>query len=133
MSDVVGYERGRPGEDPPYLDPNYGSTVKRAPLKPLVRLEHTQRLPQQQSATWIERQMSKVHAALRSASTALGERPWCNGQSYTLADISLGCALGWLDFGFPSIDWRTSHPNLARHCDKLSVRSSFVETAPPKT
>jgi protocatechuate 3,4-dioxygenase beta subunit len=41
MSDVVGYERGRPGEDPPYLDPNYGSTVKRAPLKPLVRLEHT--------------------------------------------------------------------------------------------
>jgi len=99
----------------------------------LVRLEHTQRLPQQQSATWIERQMSKVHAALRSASSGLGERPWCNGQSYTLADISLGCALGWLDFGFPSIDWRTSHPNLARHCDKLSGRSSFVETAPPKT
>jgi len=41
MSDVIGYERGRPGEDPPYLDPNYGSTVKRAPAKPLVRLEHT--------------------------------------------------------------------------------------------
>ncbi len=41
MTDVLGYERGRPGEDPPYLDPNYGSTVKRAPSKPLVRLEHT--------------------------------------------------------------------------------------------
>lgn len=41
MTDVVGYERGRPGEDPPYLDPNYGSTVKRAPQKPLVCLEHT--------------------------------------------------------------------------------------------
>ena len=41
MSDVIGYERGRAGEDPPYLDPNYGSTVKRAPSKPLVLLEHT--------------------------------------------------------------------------------------------
>lgn len=97
----------------------------------LVRLEHTQRTPQHQSAAWIERQMSKVRAALKSASTGLGERPWCNGQSYTLADIALGCALGWLDFRFPSIDWRAAHPNLARHYEKLSARPSFVETAPP--
>ncbi len=97
----------------------------------LVRLEHTQRASHQQSAAWVERQMSKVRAALKSASTGLGERPWCNGQSYTLADIALGCALGWLDFRFPSIDWRTAHPNLARHYEKLSARPSFVETAPP--
>jgi glutathione S-transferase len=97
----------------------------------LVRLEHTQRAAHQQSAAWIERQMSKVRAALKSASTGLGERPWCNGQSYTLADIALGCALGWLDFRFPSIDWRAPHPNLARHYEKLSARPSFVETAPP--
>jgi glutathione S-transferase len=97
----------------------------------LVRLEQTQRVPQQQSPAWIERQMSKVRAALHSASSGLGERPWCNGQSYTLADIALGCALGWLDFRFPSINWRTPYPNLARHYEKLSARPSFVETAPP--
>jgi len=97
----------------------------------LVRLEQTQRPPEQQSPAWIARQMSKVQAALRSASNGLGERAWCNGQSYTLADIALGCALGWLDFRFPSIDWRTPHPNLVRQYDKLSVRPSFVETAPP--
>jgi glutathione S-transferase len=97
----------------------------------LVRLEQTQRPPQQQSPAWIERQMSKVQAALRSASNGLGERHWCNGQSYTLADIALGCALGWLDYRFPSIDWRTPHPNLARQYEKLSLRPSFVETAPP--
>jgi len=96
----------------------------------LVRLE-AQRPPEQQSPAWIARQMSKVQAALRSASNGLGERPWCNGQSYTLADIALGCALGWLDYRFPSIDWRTPHPNLARQYEKLSVRPSFVETAPP--
>src|SRR5271168_5330064 len=41
MSDILGYERARPGEEPPYLDPGYKSTVKRAPLKPLLRVEHT--------------------------------------------------------------------------------------------
>jgi glutathione S-transferase len=97
----------------------------------LVRLEHTQRPPSQQSAAWVERQMSKVGAALKSASSGLGERPWCNGQSYTLADIALGCALGWIEFRFPSIDWRRPYPNLARHYDKLSARPSFVDTAPP--
>ncbi len=97
----------------------------------LVRLEQTQRPALQQSASWIERQMSKVQAALGSASSGLGERAWCNGQSYTLADISLGCALGWLAFRFPSIDWRTPFPSLARHYDKLSARPSFIETAPP--
>jgi glutathione S-transferase len=97
----------------------------------LVRLEHTWRKPQQQSPEWVERQMSKVHASLRSASSGLEEKAWCNGQGYTLADIALGCALGWLDFRFPSIDWRAPYPNLARHYEKLAARPSFIETAPP--
>jgi len=97
----------------------------------LVRLENTQRTAQQQSPAWIERQMGKVRAALQAASNGLGERPWCNGQSYTLADIALGCALAWLDFRFPKLDWRGPYPNLARHYEKLSARPSFVETALP--
>jgi glutathione S-transferase len=97
----------------------------------LVRLETTLRAPQQQSAVWIERQMSKVRAALRASSKELGEKAWCNGAAYTLADIALGCALGWLDFRFPSINWRAPYPNLARHYEKLAARPSFVETAPP--
>jgi len=97
----------------------------------LVRLENTLRPQQQQSAAWIERQMSKVHAALKSSSRGLGDKPWCNGQGYTLADIALGCALSWLLFRFPSIDWRAQYPNLARHHEKLAARPSFVETAPP--
>jgi glutathione S-transferase len=97
----------------------------------LVRLETTRRPPQQQSPEWIERQLSKVRAALHSASTGLAEKAWCNGQGYTLADIALGCALGWLDFRFPSIDWRGPYPNLVRHYEKLAARPSFIETAPP--
>ena len=97
----------------------------------LVRPEKTQRSPEQQSDKWIARQMDKVHAGLAAMSTNLADKPWCNGQSYSLADIATGCALGYLDFRFPEIDWRSQHQNLARLYEKLSARQSFIDTAPP--
>ena len=35
------FSRPREGGQPPYLHPDYGSTVKRAPKHPPIRLEHT--------------------------------------------------------------------------------------------
>ena len=96
----------------------------------LVRLERTQRAPEQQSAAWIERQMGKVHAGLKAMSAGLGETPFCAGNHFTLADIAVGCALGWLAFRFPEIDWRGEYPNLAKLYDKLAERPSFQETVP---
>jgi glutathione S-transferase len=96
-----------------------------------VRLEHTQRPAALRSAAWIERQMGKVIAGLAAASGALGDKPWCNDEHFTLADISIGVALGYLDFRFPEIDWRSEHANLARHLEKLASRPSFQETLPP--
>jgi len=55
---------------------------------------------------------------------------WCNGSAYTLADVALGCTLGYLTFRFPEVEWRTAFPNLADLADKLEKRASFVETAP---
>jgi glutathione S-transferase len=97
----------------------------------LIYLERNQRTPEQQSAAWIERQMSKVHAGLKTLSDQLGEQPFCMGIHYTLADVAVGCALGWLAFRFPDIDWRSDYPNLARLFDKLSERPSFRDTVPP--
>lgn len=96
----------------------------------LVRLETTLRPQQQQSPEWITRQWGKVHAGLQAMSNQLGEAPFCTGKQYTLADVAVGCALGWLAFRFPAIDWRGAHPNLARLSDKLSERASFKDTIP---
>jgi glutathione S-transferase len=95
-----------------------------------VRLEHTQREPQHLSQKWIDRQMTKVHAGVAAMSRGLGDKAWCNGHTYSLADIAVGCALGYLDFRFPQIDWRGPYPHLARHFEKLSARQSFIDTAP---
>jgi len=98
----------------------------------LTRLEQTQRPSDHQSQNWIDRQMGKVNAGLAAMSRGLGEKPWCNGHGYTLADIAVGCALGYLDFRFPHIKWRDSYPNLAKLQEKLLARPSFAETQPPQ-
>jgi len=96
----------------------------------LARLETTQRPVEQQNAAWIERQMSRVHAGLAVMSANLGESPFCKGNHYTLADVAVGCTLGWLLFRFPEIDWRGDYANLARLFDKLSERASFKDSVP---
>ncbi len=100
----------------------------------LARMEQTWsgRTAEQRSQAWIDRQMDKVNASLKAMSQGLGERGWCCGIHHTLADLSVGCALGYLDFRFPEIDWRGDYPNLAKLYDKLSQRPSFQDTAPPK-
>ena len=99
-----------------------------------IRLENTWagRRPEQRSSAWCERQMTKVHASLKAMDAALGDKAWCSGTHYSLADIALGCVTGYLDFRFPDVDWRAHHRHRARRHDKLAVRPSFVDTAPPK-
>jgi glutathione S-transferase len=100
----------------------------------LARLEATwpHRTAEQRSQAWIDRQMGKVRASLAAVSTGLAAKPWCTGIHMTLADVAVGCALGYLEFRFPELGWRGEHANLARLADKLNARNSFIETAPPK-
>lgn len=96
----------------------------------LVRLERTQRPAEQQSVAWIERQLGKVHSGLKAISLALEDSAYCCGTHFSLADVAVGCALGWLEFRFPEIQWREDYPNLGRLFDKLSDRPSFRDTLP---
>ena len=85
----------------------------------------------QQSPDWIARQEQKIFRGLTAAARELGDHPWCMGDSYTLADIALGCALGYLDLRFPHIAWRKSHSNLAALAARLAERPAFASTVPP--
>jgi glutathione S-transferase len=99
----------------------------------LARLEATWagRADGERSQAWIDRQMSRVHASLKAISQGLGEKPWCSGNHFTLADVAVGCALGYLDFRFAHIDWRGDYANLAKFSDKVAARPSFVDSLPP--
>ncbi len=98
----------------------------------LARLEATWggRSDAQRSPAWIERQLGKVDAALLAMARGLGDRPWLHGIHMSLADIAVGCALGYLDFRFPQVPWRERHPQLAQYQSRLMQRQSFVDTQP---
>jgi glutathione S-transferase len=83
-----------------------------------------------QDQTWIDRQRGKIALGLEALAGDLGESAWCFGNSMSLADIAVGCALGYLSFRFADIDWQTEHPNLARLQAKLMSRPSFADTVP---
>jgi glutathione S-transferase len=84
----------------------------------------------QRSQAWIDRQIDKTQASLKAMSQGLGDKPFCAGIYLSLADVAVGCALGYLDFRFPDIDWRTPYPNLAKLHEKLAQRPSFSESMP---
>lgn len=85
----------------------------------------------QRCDAWVQRHFQKIDAALHAMSAGLGDQTWFSGLHLSLADISVGCALSYLDFRFPQLDWRTHHPRLVRLLDRLQTRNSFQMTAPP--
>lgn len=84
----------------------------------------------EQSAEQISRQRGKIVQALAFMAEQLGEQPYCMGNHFSLADIAVGTALGYLAFRFPDIDWSEAHPNLAKLNEKLLQRPSFLDTLP---
>ena len=85
----------------------------------------------QRSQAWIDRQMTKVDQALDAMATGLGDKPYCSGNTFSLSDIAVGCALGYMDFRFAQLDWRTSRPNLDKRLTKLMLRESFKGSQVP--
>ncbi len=90
----------------------------------------TRRPEQEQSIAAIERQREKIDRSLEMMSEEMGEQPWCSGNAFSLADVAVGAALGYLDFRLADTDWRGQHANLARLFDELMARPSFAETIP---
>lgn len=95
-----------------------------------IHTENSQRPSAQQSPAWLERQHEKITRALSFLETRLGDNPFCAGINFSLADVAVGCALGYLDLRFQSLDWRSTHQHLARLYDKLHERPSFADTLP---
>jgi glutathione S-transferase len=83
-----------------------------------------------QSAEWHQRQRLKIERGLAAMAQELGEREFCYGNRFSLADIAAGYALGYMDLVLADTNWRATHPNLARLAERLSERESFRKTVP---
>jgi len=52
------------------------------------------------------------------------------GDDLTIADIALGCCLGWFDLRFPDLIWRRDSPAIADWFEEFSARPSMSRTMP---
>lgn len=95
----------------------------------LTRYELALRPEEKQWNEWIEGQMKKVAGAVKlleeEADTFTGD--------VDMASIATGCALGYLEFRFPDVDWEEDHPKLAAWYDEWDERPSMRETDPEMT
>ena len=103
----------------------------------LVRSEGL-RDKKERSKAWIDKQVARMHRAMEQLAKDLGDKGFCHGERYSLADIAVGCCTGWLDFRKPGdVDWCARYVTLAQHYKKLMERPAFAETVPqvptPKT
>lgn len=93
----------------------------------LRRVEDKFREKAMQSSSWIARQKKTVErtlAALEHEVSGMGQAP------ITIGHVSVGCALGYLDFRFPQEEWRSGHPALAGWYEDFAQRPSMVATVP---
>lgn len=92
----------------------------------LCRYEAAVRPKEFQWSEWRAGQLGKIAAALaaleREAASLEGE--------LTIGSVTAACALGYLDFRLPEINWRDGAPALSRWFAKVSARQSFLATAP---
>lgn len=91
----------------------------------LTRYETFIRPESRQWQGWIDSQLAKISSALQ-----LMERDRPDAEAPDIGDIATGCALFYLDFRFPQIDWRSAHPGLAAFAEALGTRTSFASTRP---
>ena len=96
----------------------------------LVRSEGL-RDKKERSKAWVDKQVARMQRGVAAIAQELEGRNWCHGDRYSLADIAVGCCLGWLDFRKPGgVNWLADYPGLAKHYEKLMARPAFADTKP---
>ncbi|NCE85122.1 MULTISPECIES: glutathione S-transferase family protein [Pseudomonas] len=94
----------------------------------LVRYETAMRPVEKHWDQWLDEQRNKIRRTLAEwEANALGEL----AADFDIAAISVACALGYLDFRHPDLQWRLDNPKLAQWYAEVSQRPSMQQTQPP--
>ena len=95
-------------------------------LSVAMRYEAAMRPEALQWQTWLDYQQEKVQRGL----DALEVRCEQFEDSPLIGEITVACALGYLDFRFADNDWRVDRPELANWFGEIMQRDSLSSTVP---
>ena len=82
------------------------------------------------SPEWLTRQRRKIEGGVREMARLVADRTFAVGREFSLGDIAVGTALGYLSVRFSEFDWRSQYPNLAGYSARVETRPSFAATVP---
>jgi glutathione S-transferase len=76
---------------------------------------------------WTDGMMTKVAAGLNQLEATASELT----DTPDIGSVTVGCALGYLDFRYADLGWRTAHPALASWFARFDETPAMVATRPP--
>lgn len=85
---------------------------------------------EKQTVAWLDAFALKVRAVLAALEA---EAPALAASDFDLGVIAIGCALSYMDYRFPDIDWRAGHPRLAAWHLGFCARPSVARSQPDET
>ena len=84
-----------------------------------------------QSEAFIVKQMDKVLHGLQALNNDLGKNKWCVNDTFSLADVAVGCMLGYVSLRMSDmVNLAAEYPNLERLHIALLKRKSFKDSLP---
>lgn len=93
----------------------------------LARYETALRPEHLRWSEWTAGQLDKITCGLDD----FEKRAAKFGDRVDLGTIAFGCALGYLDFRFPTLGWRDTRPTATAWFARFGDRKSMVATRPP--
>jgi glutathione S-transferase len=93
----------------------------------LARYETFARPPELQWQDWRQAQLGKVSACLDLIED---EARSLRGDGPTIGEVTIGCALGYIDFRFPELEWRITRPQAARWNEAFQATPAMSATIP---
>ncbi len=83
--------------------------------------------PAQQNADWLANFALKIRTALDAIEREAGA---LEATPFGIGHVALACALGYLDFRFADLAWRSGHDRAAAWFDRIAARPSLGLTMP---
>lgn len=84
-----------------------------------------------QSEAFIAKQMDKLTLGLERLNHDLGASKWCVNHTFSLADVAVGCMLGYVKLRMNGmVNLAVEYPNLDRLNTVLLKRQSFKDSMP---
>lgn len=94
-------------------------------------LLESRRPAEKQDEQWLLRQRDKVNRGLDALEKHAAQGGLLGGETLNLADVAVGCCIGYLNFRRLAPNWCVNRPALVRLAERLFARESFVRTEPP--